>query len=77
MTRSHDHRQTTQVIRQISIARYCMVAYNVGWHLAHYVDIGVPWRSFPTLHNGLVEAGWITPDLEYQSNRAFWRSIGC
>jgi fatty acid desaturase len=74
MERSADRRRTTHVIRQSRLARFCMVPYNTGWHLAHHVDMGVPWRNLPRLHDELVRAGWITPDLEYPSYRAFWRA---
>ncbi len=75
MIRSKDRRETTHVVRQSWIARYCIVPYNTGWHLAHHVDMGVPWRHLPELHDGLVDAGWITPEIEYPSYRAFWRSL--
>jgi fatty acid desaturase len=42
MIRSQDRRLTTHVIRQSRLARYWMVPYNTGWHLAHHVDMGVP-----------------------------------
>ena len=71
MARSKDRRETTHVIRQTLLARMWMVPYNTGWHLAHHVDMGVPWRNLPRLHDELVAAGWITPDLEYPSYRAF------
>lgn len=74
MTRSKDRRETTHVIRQTLLARMWMVPYNTGWHLAHHVDMGVPWRNLPRLHDELVAAGWITPDLEYPSYRAFIRT---
>ncbi len=48
MVRSKDRRLTTHVIRQSRFARYWMVPYNTGWHLAHHVDMGVPWRNLPT-----------------------------
>ena len=72
MERSSDRRRTTHVIRQTPIARYCMVPYNTGWHLAHHVDMGVPWRNLPKLHHELVRAGWLVPDVEYPTYRAFW-----
>ena len=75
MVRSKDRRLTTHVIRQSRLARYWMVPYNTGWHLAHHVDMGVPWRNLPRLHDGLVDAGWITPEITYPSYRAFWRSV--
>jgi fatty acid desaturase len=74
MERSADRRRTTHVIRQSRLARFCMVPYNTGWHLAHHVDMGVPWRNLPRLHDELVGAGWITPEIEYPSYRAFWRA---
>jgi fatty acid desaturase len=73
MTRSKDRRETTHVIRQTMLARMWIVPYNTGWHLAHHVDMGVPWRNLPRLHEELVAAGWVTPDLEYPSYRAFIR----
>jgi fatty acid desaturase len=74
MIRSQDRRLTTHVIRQSRLARYWMVPYNTGWHLAHHVDMGVPWRNLPKLHAELVAAGWVTEAIEYPSYRAFWRA---
>ncbi len=74
MIRSKDRRRTTHVIRQSRLARYWMVPYNTGWHLAHHVDMGVPWRNLPRLHDELVRSGWVTLEIEYPSYRAFWRS---
>jgi fatty acid desaturase len=74
MARSADRRATTHVVRQSPSARYCMVPYNTGWHLAHHVDMGVPWRNLPRLHDELVRAGWVTPQIEYPSYRAFWKA---
>ena len=74
MERSADRRRTTHVIRQSRLARFCMVPYHTGWHLAHHVDMGVPWRNLPRLHDELVAAGWIVPEVEYPSYRAFWRA---
>lgn len=74
MARSKDRRLTTHVIRQTPLARFWMVPYNTGWHLAHHVDMGVPWRNLPKLHKELVASGWVTDELEYPSYRAFWRA---
>jgi fatty acid desaturase len=52
-----------------------MVPLNTGWHLAHHVDMGVPWRNLPRLHAELVEAGWVVPPLEYANYRALWRAL--
>jgi fatty acid desaturase len=73
MVRSKDRRITTHVIHQSRLARYWMVPYNTGWHLAHHVDMGVPWRNLPRLHDELVRSGWVTEAIEYPSYRAFWR----
>jgi len=74
MVRSKDRRLTTHVIHQSRLARYWMVPYNTGWHLAHHVDMGVPWYNLPRLHQELVDAGWVTESIEYPSYRAFWRA---
>lgn len=74
MVRSRDRRLTTHVIRQSIWARYWIVPYHTGWHLAHHVDMGVPWRNLPRLHQELVRSGWVTEAIEYPSYRAFWRA---
>ncbi len=74
MIRSKDRRLTTHVIRQSRLARFWMVPYNTGWHLAHHVDMGVPWRNLPRLHDELVRSGWVTEAITYPSYRAFWRA---
>lgn len=74
MERSADRRRTTHVIRQGRFARFAMVPYHTGWHLAHHADMGVPWTNLPRFHDELVAAGWITPELVYPSYRAFWRA---
>jgi len=75
MTRSPDRRLTTHHVRQGLLARFWMVPYNTGWHLAHHVDIGIPFRNLPQLHRELVAAGWITPELEYPTYRALWKAL--
>ena len=75
MTRSDDRRLTTHHVRQRPLARFLFVPYNTGWHLAHHVDMGVPWRNLPRLHHELVAAGWVTPAIEHQSYLALWRSL--
>lgn len=75
MTRSDDRRLTTHHVRQGWLPRFWMVPFNTGWHLAHHVDSGIPFRHLPTLHEELVAAGWIVPDLGYPSYRALWRAL--
>jgi fatty acid desaturase len=74
MVRSKDRRMTTHVIRQSRLARFWMVPYNTGWHLAHHVDMGVPWRNLPRLHDELVRSGWVTEAITYPNYRTFWRA---
>ncbi len=75
MTRSKDRRQTTHHVRQTLLARFLMVPLNTGWHLAHHVDMGVPWRNLPQLHAELEAAGYVTDALTYPSYRALWRHL--
>ena len=74
MVRSKDRRMTTHVIRQSRLARFWMVPYNTGWHLAHHVDMGVSWRNLPRLHDELVRSGWVTEAITYPNYRTFWRA---
>jgi fatty acid desaturase len=75
MERSPDRRRTTHHVRQSRLAGFWMVPFNTGWHLAHHVDMGVPWRNLPRLHRELVQAGWVVPDLEYPSYRVLWVAL--
>lgn len=75
MVRSKDRRQTTHHVRQTWLARFWMVPLHTGWHLAHHVDMGVPWRNLPQLHAELEAAGYVTPELTYPSYVALWRAL--
>ncbi|MEO8695472.1 MAG: fatty acid desaturase family protein [Acidimicrobiales bacterium] len=75
MIRSNDRRQTTHHVQQSALARFALVPYNTGWHLAHHVDIGIPYRNLPALHRELDAAGWVTPELVYPNYRALWRAL--
>jgi fatty acid desaturase len=75
MQRSKDRRQTTHHVRQSAWASFWMVPFNTGWHLAHHVDMGVPWRNLPKLQAELDAAGWVTSELTYPSYRALWRAL--
>ena len=75
MRRSDDRRQTTHTVRQSWLPNFVMVPYNIGYHLSHHVDMGVPWRKLPQLHEELLAAGYITPELEYQNYRSLWRKL--
>lgn len=73
MVASTDRRLTTHHVRQSWAARFWMVPFNTGWHLAHHIDIGVPFSKLPRLHRELERAGYVTPELEWPSYRALWR----
>jgi fatty acid desaturase len=75
MEHSSDKRCTTHSVRQSWLARFWMVPYNTGWHLAHHVDAAVPWRALPRLHDELRRSGWVTDHLEYPSYLALWRVL--
>ena len=75
MEQSTDRRNTTHSVAQHPIARFYVVPFWIGWHLAHHVDSGVPMRNLPKLHRELVAAGYITPELEYQSYPKLWRAL--
>ena len=72
---SKDRRVTTHAVRQSLGARLWLVPYNTGWHLAHHVDMGIPWRNLPRFHEELVRAGYVTDGLVYPSYRALWRAL--
>ncbi len=44
-------------MRQSWPARLTIVPYNTGWHLAHHVDSGIPFRNLPKYHAELVALG--------------------
>jgi fatty acid desaturase len=75
MQRSKDRRETTHSVRQHLLARFILVPYNIGWHLAHHVDSGVPFRNLPRLHQALGDAGYVDPSFEYPSYPAIWRAL--
>jgi fatty acid desaturase len=75
MERSKDRRQTTHSVRQHALARFILVPYHIGWHLAHHVDSGVPFRNLPRFHEALTEAGYVDDTIEYASYPAIWRAL--
>ncbi len=75
MMASKDRRITTHSVRQHIGARFLLVPYNIGWHLAHHVDSGVPFRNLPRFHNALREAGYVDDTLEHPSYTALWKSL--
>ncbi len=71
----NDRRVTTHDVRQSPLARFWLVPYNTGWHLAHHVDMGVPFRNLPRYHAELVKAGYVTPGITYPNYRTLWREL--
>jgi fatty acid desaturase len=74
MSKSDDRRLTTHNVRQHLLARFWFVPYNTGWHLAHHVDMGVPWRNLPAYHRELQRAGYVTDHITFGSYRELWKS---
>jgi fatty acid desaturase len=70
-----DRRATTHNVNQSLLARLWLVPYNTGWHLAHHVDMGVPWRNLPKFHAELVASGYVTEGITYRSYLALWRAL--
>lgn len=75
MHMSTDRRETTHSVVQSRPARFMLVPYNIGWHLAHHVDSGVPFRHLPRLHRMLHESGYVDATIEYPSYSALWRAL--
>jgi fatty acid desaturase len=75
MRASEDRRETTHSVRQHPLARFAMVPYHIGWHLAHHVDSGIPWLNLPRFHRMLEASGYVTLGLEHRSYRALWRKL--
>ena len=75
MTRTPDRRNTTHHVRQSRAARLFLVPYNVGYHLAHHVDSGVPARNLPRLQRALEEDGYIPSDAIWPTYRSLWQAL--
>ena len=74
MDQDKDRRLTTHSVRQHWLARFCLVPFHTGWHLAHHVDMGVPWRSLPAYHRELQRAGYVTDEITFQNYFELWRA---
>jgi fatty acid desaturase len=70
-----DKRISTHSVRQHPLARFFLVPYNIGFHLAHHVDAGIPFRSLPAYHRHLRDSGYAGETVEYPSYRAAWRAL--
>ena len=74
MHKSSDRRETTHNVRQHLLARFWFVPYNTGWHLAHHVDMGIPWHNLPAYHAELERAGYVFEGITFNNYFALWRS---
>lgn len=75
MTAGADRRMSTHAVRQSPVARFFLVPYNIGFHTAHHVDAGVPFRNLPDYTRRLRAAGYISPEREYPSYPRIWRAL--
>ena len=75
MREDDDRRFTTHSVAQHPLAMFFMVPYKIGYHMAHHVDAGVPFRNLPEYHRLLHEANYLDPRLEYPNYRALWRAL--
>ena len=74
MSKSDDRRLTTHNVRQHWLARFWFVPYNTGWHLAHHVDMGLPWHNLPAYHRELERAGYVTDRITFNNYFELWRA---
>jgi fatty acid desaturase len=70
-----DRRVTTHSVRQHPIASFLFVPFNLGWHIAHHSDAGIPFRSLPKYHAELRKSGFVNDVYEYPNYRAIWRAL--
>ena len=70
-----DRRVTTHSVRQHLFSSFYFVPFNLGWHIAHHTDSGIPFRSLPKYHRQLRESGFVTDAYEYSSYLAIWRAL--
>lgn len=75
MTRSSDRRQTTHHVQQHWLPSLLFAPYNVGYHLAHHVDSGVPFRNLPVLHRALRDAGYLDDAVVWPNYRSLWKAL--
>ncbi len=75
LERSPDRRRTTHHVRQSLPARFWFVPYRTGWHLAHHVDSGIPFRALPRLQAELDAVGYVDERTTWPSYLALWRAL--
>lgn len=72
---SSDRRVTTHSVQQHRAARFFLVPFNIGFHLAHHVDAGVPFRNLPKYHQMLVDSSYINVESEHSNYRSLWSAL--
>ena len=75
MREDDDRRYTTHSVTQHPVAMFLMVPYKIGYHMAHHVDAGVPFRNLPEYHRLLHEANYLDDTLEYPNYPALWKAL--
>jgi len=75
LERSADRRRASHHVQQSLLPRILFVPFNTGWHLAHHVDSGVPFRNLPKFHDALVADGYIPDAMVYPSYRSLWGAL--
>ena len=74
LTRSNDRRETTHIVTPSVLTCMFMAPLNVGYHLPHHVDSGVPFRNLPKLQQILIEDGYARDHIIWPSYVALWRA---
>ena len=70
-----DRRVTTHSVKQHLFSSFFFVPFNLGWHIAHHTDSGIPFRSLPKYHRQLRASGFVSEAYEYNSYLAIWRAL--
>ncbi len=77
---SDDRRVATHSVQQHWTARFFLVPFNIGFHLAHHVDAGVPFRNLPKYHQMLVDSSYVSVGsngrgYQYPNYRSLWSAL--
>jgi len=70
---SDDRRIATHSVKQHWSARFFLVPFNIGFHLAHHVDAGVPFRNLPKYHQMLTSSSYV--QNQYSNYRSLWSAL--
>jgi fatty acid desaturase len=73
--RADDGTLLTPMVKQSLPARFLIVPFHLGWHLAHHTDPGVPMSQLPRLHTELKRAGFVAETLEFRTYASLWRKL--